>query len=136
MNCKPILTMKSSLVKPWHSKWQGGKKGSFDYLPQPGTIQTIDPELVKVIKEPLLKASRGKWSQAGRRYLYDRKDRVYAVVLSTYAERDIHDIFKNQIWQHGASSNKLQSGMTVYVVPSEKVLKQNPNAIGVMFKLA
>jgi hypothetical protein len=120
----------------WHSKWTGGKKGTHNYVPEPGTIQAIDAELVKAVKEPLLLKSKGKWSQAGRRYLYDRKNKIYGVVLSTYAERDIHDIFKNQIWQHGAASNGLKSGMTVYVVPSEAVIKTNPNAIGVKFTLA
>ena len=128
--------MQSTTVKPWHSKWKGGKKGSYDYPAQPGTVQFIDAILVKAIKEPLLAASKGKWSQSGRRYLYDRKGEVYGVVLSSYAERDIHDVAKNQIWQHGASSAKLQSGMSVYVVPSEKVINENPTAVGVKFTLA
>lgn len=126
---------KSTTIKPWHSKWSGGKKGSYDYVPAPGSIQMINADLVKAVKEPLLSVSKGKWSQSGRRYLYDRKGKVYGVVLSTYAERDIHDIPKNQLWQHGASSNQLDSGMVVYVVPSEAVIKENPNAVGVMFKL-
>ena len=128
--------MQSSVIKPWHSKWQGGKKGSYDYPAQPGTVQFIDSNLVKAIKEPLLIASKGKWGQSGKRYLYDRKGEVYGVVLSSYSDRDIHDVAKNQIWQHSASSSKLESGMTVYVVPSEKILKENSTAVGVKFTLA
>jgi len=120
----------------WHSKWTGGKKGTYNYVPELGTIQAIDAELVKAVKEPLLIKSNGNWPPSGRRYLYDRKNVIYGAVLTTYDERDIHDIFKNQIWQHGASSPKLKSGMTVYIVPSEPVIKINPHAIGVKFKLA
>ena len=83
----------------------------------------------------LLKA-KGTWGQAGRRYLYDRKGKVYGVVLSSDNERDIHDILKNQVWQHTAASKGVTPGMTVYVVPSEPVIKSNPHAIGVKFKLA
>lgn len=122
---------------PWHSKWNGGKKGRIvDYPAASGTVQVIDADIVKSVKEPLLLKAKGTWGQAGRRYLYDRKGKVYGVVLSSDNERDIHDILKNQVWQHTAASNEVTPGMTVYVVPSEPVIKSNPHAIGVKFKLA
>ena len=122
---------------PWHSKWNGGKTGRIiTYPASPGTVQVIDSDIVKGVKEPLLIKSKGKWSQAGRRYLYDRKGQIYGAVLSSDNERDIHDVPKNQLWQHSAASPALTPGMTVYIVPSEAVIKTNPNAVGVKFKLA
>jgi hypothetical protein len=124
-------------LQTWHSKWNGGKKGRIvDYPATSGTVQVIDADIVKSVKEPLLLKAKGTWGQAGRRYLYDRKGKVYGVVLSSDNERDIHDILKNQVWQHTASSKQVMPGMTVYVVPSEPVIKTNPNAVGVKFKLA
>ena len=39
---------------PWHSKWNGGKTGRIiTYPASPGTVQVIDSDIVKGVKEPL-----------------------------------------------------------------------------------
>jgi len=124
-------------LQVWSSEWEGSSSGEIHTYPaQPGTIDVIDNDIVKLIKEPLLKHSNGAWSQAGRRYLYDRNGEIYGAVFSTPEISDIQDIVNNKCWQHSANCIKLQPGMVVFVVPSEKALEQQPNATGIKFKLA
>ena len=122
----------------WTSDFTGNKRSKVigTYLAIPGTIQAIDSDIVKTIKQPLLNSSNGRWSQGGMRYLYDRDDNIYGVVFSSNSSKDIHDIWENQAWQHGTISDKLKTGDIVYVVPNETIINENPNAIGVKFKLS
>ena len=133
------MTNLIELEKPqeWHSEYDGSKKTGkiVTYPAQLGTIQTIDSDLVKAIKQPLLNSAKGKWGQGGMRYLYDLEDNVYGIVFSSDDERDIHDVFKNNGWQHGVDAKQVKSGMTIYVVPNDSIIKDNPNAIGIKFRL-
>ena len=124
-------------LQAWTSDWEGSTDGKIHTYPaQPGTIDVVDNDVVKLVKEPLLKDSKGTWSQAGRRYLYDRNGEIYGVVFSTPEISDIQDIVNNKCWQHSANCIKLRPGMVVFVVPSERALEEHPNATGIKFKLA
>ena len=123
-------------LQPWSSGWEGSKRGEVHTYPaQPGTIDVIDNDMVRTIKEPLLEKSNGAWSRAGMRYIRDRNDKVFQVVFSTPELSDIPDIINNKCWQHSENATKIKPGMTVYVVPSERALRENPNASGIKFKL-
>ena len=124
-------------LQTWTSGWEGSTDDKIHSYPaQPGTIDVIDKDIVNAIKEPLLRASNKSWSQAGRRYLYDRNGKVFGVVFSTPDISDIQDAVNNKGWQHSANCLHLAPGMDVYVVPSEDAFKKHPNATGIKFKLA
>ena len=129
-------------LQSWSSGWQGGETKSesektiHTYPAQPGSIDVIDNDMVRFIKEPLMEKSNGAWNQMGMRYIYDRDHEVIGVVFSTYALEDIADIVNNKCWQAVGHATKLKSGMPVCVVPSDAVLKENPAATGIKFRLA
>jgi hypothetical protein len=129
-------------LQSWSSGWTGGETKSEDekvihtYEAQPGSIDVIDNDMVRRVKEPLLAKSNSVWGQMGMRYTYDRNNDVDGVVFSTYALEDITDIINNKCWQAVGHATKLKSGMPVWVVPSDAVLKEKPTATGIKFKLA
>lgn len=124
-------------LQSWSSGWEGSSDNKIHTYPvEPGTIDVLDNDMVRITKEPLLRTSKGTWSQAGRRYLYDRHNRVFGAVFSTPEISDIQDIINNKCWQHSANSLHLKPGMVICVVPSEVALNKNPKATGVKFKLA
>ena len=124
-------------LQTWSSGWKSSTDGKVHtYHASPGSIDVIDNDTIRAIKEPLLRQSNGAWCQKGRRYLYDRKNKVFGAVFSTDCLDDIQDIVNNKCWQHAANCTQLEPGMAIYVVPNEKILKQKPNATGLKFKLA
>ena len=124
-------------LQQWSSGWEGGETKTINtYLAQPGSIDIIDNDIVRRVKEPLLEKSNGAWNQMGMRYTYDRNHEVDGVVFSTPAPEDITDIINNKCWQAVGHATKLKSGMPIWVVPSEAALSENPTATGIKFKLA
>jgi hypothetical protein len=128
-------------LEVWSSGWTGGETKSENdkvihtYTAQPGSIDIVDNDIVRAIKEPLMEKSNGAWNQMGMRYIYDRNHEVMGVVFSTYALEDIADIINNKCWQAVGHATKLKSGMPVFVVPSDAVLKEKPAATGIKFRL-
>ena len=126
----------SDTPKDWNSQWNGGTAGKvFTYQVLSKSIIRIDSDMVNTIKEPLLRESNGKWSQGGMRYLRDRNNSVFGAVFTSNSIRDINDIWYHKSWQHTRNAKQLHSGMIVYVVPNDSLMKDAPDEGGIKFIL-
>jgi hypothetical protein len=109
-------------ITKWASNYKTKKPQTYSAIV--GSIQTIDPSLIKFVE----KAS-GTIGSCGFKQTLD------SVIFTSNSERDIHDIFKNQCWQNGNRPKGLKSGMSVFVIPNKAVRKDNEHAVGVKFTL-
>ena len=66
-----------------------------------GSIQTIDPVLIKFVEKGAGRIGSCGFTQSEG-----------SVIFTSNSERDIHDVFKNQCWQNGNRPKGLKSGMS------------------------
>ena len=109
-------------VKKWASNYK--TKTLQTYPAIVGSVQTIDPVLIKFVEKGAGRIGSCGFTQSEG-----------SVIFTSNSERDIHDVFKNQCWQNGNRPKGLKSGMSVFVIPNKAVRKDNGNAVGVKFTL-
>ena len=106
--------------------WDSGYKATKFYSSVIGTIQFLDNDIVELISSNVKIGSSG----------FTQKDKgIIGVCFLSDSERDIYDILKNNGWANKKSPKGLTSGDTIWVIPNKSVRKENPNIVGVKFKL-
>lgn len=125
-----------SIARNWPSGYGAGEILK-DFPVAPGTYRPIGAHLVTEVTSAARASSpNGGRSSGGIQYLNDPVGEPYALVLSSYSEDDIAYIPRFMVWQKRNQPTRLCiSGMKIFVVPSESVLKLNPFAQGAEFRL-